>query len=290
MDSAYKDASRYAKVSTGVNILLAAGKLLAGWLGGSFALIADGLNSLADLGVSIGLWAGINVASRPPDDDHPYGHGKIEQEVSRLVSVAVLVAGGGILFSAYHRLGDVHGTPALYVILVAALTIPVKVWLYLHAKRKAGRNRSGAIESDAVNHLADVGATVSVILGTAVVFVYGEAYAWADDAAACCVGAIMVWMAAVDIHATSRQLLDEMPPPDVVEQVRLLVASFPGVTDVEKVVGRKSGLHYYIDLHLEVPGGMSVHDAHELSHRVKDWLMTAMEEIADVVIHVEPDE
>ena len=288
-DKAYPRAMRYAVVSAATNVALATGKLVAGWLGGSFALIADGFNSLSDLAVSGGIWLGLRIASRPADDNHPYGHGKVEQEVSRLVAVVVLVAGGAVLFAAYHRLDEVHGPPAPYVMLVAGLSIPIKLFLARYADQEASRHGSGAVRADAVNHLGDVGATFSVLLGAGIVYLMGESYSWVDDVAAGFVGAAMVWMAAWEIHSTSRELLDEMPPDEIVTRVMDLTTAFPGVSDVEKIAGRKSGLHYYLDLHLEVPGTMSVQEAHALSHRVKDWVMAAMHEIADVVIHIEPE-
>ncbi len=173
--------------------------------------------------------------------------------------------------------------------IVAGLTIPIKLWLYRYAKREVDLNRSGAVRADAVNHLADVSATNSVLISSAVVYATGPDYAWVDDVAAGLVGVAMVWESAQDIRSTSRELLDEMPPDEVIERVADLAAAFPGVSGVEKIAGWKSGLYYYLNLHLEVPDEMTVREAHSLSHRVKDWVMMAMEEITDVVIHIEPE-
>jgi len=170
-------------------------------------LLADGVNNLADVGVSVALFVGLRFAQRPPDDLHPYGHGKVEHEVSRVISIVVLVTGGGIIVGALTRLDDLHPPPDRWVLVVAVFAIALKLFMY----------RS-----------------------------------------------------------------------EVVQRIRLLAEHFPKVSGVEKVVGRKTGLFYLIDLHLEVPGEMSVTEAHQLGHDVKDWLMVELPEIGDIVVHIEP--
>ncbi|MBT3345174.1 MAG: cation transporter, partial [Gemmatimonadetes bacterium] len=241
-------ASQYARVSIVLNTLLAVGKLLAGWLGGSFALVADGMNSLSDAGVSVAIWLGLRASRRPADLNHPYGHGKLEQETSRVVFMAVLVTGGGILVSAVQRIGDLHGPPATLVIVVAALAIPIKGWLFVYARREARAHRSDAVRADALNHLADLAATSCVLFGAGVCLATGPEFAWVDDVAAGCVGMLMVVMAGREIHSTSRELLDQMPPVEIMDRVSSIACSVPGVSGVETAVGRKSGSSYYLDL------------------------------------------
>lgn len=282
--------TRYTQISGLLNAGLAVGKLSAGWIGGSFALVADGLNSLLDVGVSIAVWLGVRLSRRPADDNHAYGHGKIEQEISRLVSMAVLVTGSGILVSAAQRIGDAHGSPRPIVVWVAMLAIPIKGWMSAYASRQARLHRSDAIRADALNHLADAGASACVLIGTGVCFVAGPAFAWADDVAAGCVGLLMIIAAAREIHSTSRDLIDQMPPPDIMSRVLSIANDVPGVSRVETAVGRKSGPSYFLDLHVEVRGDLSVHEAHSLAHQVKDSVLASVKEVADIVIHIEPDE
>ena len=107
--------------------------------------------------------------------------------------------------------------------------------------------------------------------------------------AAIVVGLLMVIAAGHTIREASNELLDKMPPAEIVEQIRSLARRFPGVTGVDRILGRKMGLHYQIDIHLEVPGEMAVTEAHRLGHQVKDWVMAELPEIRDVVVHVEPE-
>jgi cation diffusion facilitator family transporter len=259
-------------------------------VGGSFALLADGVNNLADVGVSIALFVGLRLAQRPADEEHPYGHGKIEHEVSRVISIVVLVTGGGIIAGALMRFSDLHPPPDRLVLVVAVFAIALKWFMYRYQNRLAQQLSSGALAADALNHKMDAASTLCVVVGTGAIWVGGQAWHPADDVAAILIGLLMIWASSRSIWEASSALLDEMPPTEVVERIRLLAEHFPKVTGVEKIVGRKTGLFYLIDLHLEVPGEMSVIEAHQLGHDVKDWLMIELPEISDIVVHIEPNE
>lgn len=287
---AYQTATQAAWVMVGLNLLLCIFKLGVGWWGGSFALLADGVNNLADVGVSVALFFGLRFAQRPPDREHPYGHGKIEHEVSRVVSIVVLVTGGGIIVGALARLNDLHPPPDRLVLMVALVAIVLKVFMYRYQSRLATQLSSGALAADALNHKTDAAATACVLVGTVAIWWGGETWAPADDVAAILIGVLMIWASARSIWAASSALLDEMPPSDLVQHIRLLATHFPRVRGVEKVLGRKTGLFYLIDLHLEVAGDMSVTEAHQLGHDVKDWLMAELPEIGDIIVHIEPAE
>lgn len=286
----YQTATQAALFMIGLNLVLCTFKLLVGWWGGSFALVADGVNNLADVGVSVALFVGLRFAQRPPDNEHPYGHGKIEHEVSRVVSIVVLVTGGGIIVGALTRLSDLHAPPDRLVLVVAVCAIVLKWFMYRYQNRLAIKLSSGALAADALNHKMDAAATACVVLGTVAIWIGGSTWAPADDVAAIVIGMLMVWTSAQSIWEATSALLDEMPPPEVVERIRSLAEHFPKVQGVEKVVGRKMGLFYLIDLHLEVPSDMFVSEAHLLGHDVKDWLMAELPEIGDIIVHIEPAE
>ncbi len=272
----------------GLNLLLCLFKLAVGWWGDSFALLADGVNNLADVGVSAALFFGIRIAQRPPDAEHPYGHGKFEHEVSRLVAIAVLATGGAIIAGGFGNLGTMHEPPSRIVLVVAVFAIVLKVYMYRYQRRLAIRLLSGALAADALNHKTDALATGCVFVGTLAIWIGGRDWAPADDVAAIAIGGLMIWASGRAIWDASSELLDKMPPPDVVEHIRLLAKHFPGVAGVDKIVGRKAGMFYLIDIHIEVPGEMTVTEAHHLGHQVKDWLMAEMPEIGDIIVHIEP--
>ena len=284
----YRRAERAARLTFVLNLLLCLTKLVVGWLGGSFALLVDGINNLTDVGVSTVLFVGMHVARRPPDRRYAYGYGKFEQEVSRIISIIVLVTGGVIIWEAVKRLGDLHKSPDASVLVVAVVAILIKIFMYRYQNRMARQLSSSALAADALNHKSDVAATSCVLIGTAAIWMGGNAWASADDVAAIAVGVLMIVAAGQAIHRASSELLDEMPPAEVIEQIRALAESYPGIAGVDQILGRKTGMHYLIDIHLEVPGEMSVKQAHYLGHQVKDWIMAEISEISDIIVHVEP--
>jgi len=286
----YGAVVRAARLTLFLNLLLCTTKIASGWYGNSFALIADGANNLIDVGVSAALFIGVGLARRPPDRHHPYGHGKIEQELTRIVSAGVLVTGGGIIWEAIKRF-SAHNpeSPEALVLWVAGGSIFVKIFMYYYQNQMAEKTGSSALAADALNHKADVAATSCVLLGTAVVHWGGSAWGLADEVAAVLVGVLMVTAAGREIYQASSELLDKVPPGDIVDNIRSLAAGYPGIEGVDLVTGRKTGMHYLIDLHLEVAGDMAVREAHYLGHQVKDWVMAAMPEIIDIIVHVEPE-
>ncbi len=286
--TSYDEAAAAARWMLVCNVGLCVAKLGSGWWGGSFPLLADGVNSLTDVGMSLALIGGLRLAQRPADREHPYGHGRIEQEIARLVALGVLITGGLIAVEALRRFPVHHEAPSPLVLVVALAAILVKVGMFRYQNRKAVALSSRALQADAMNHKWDVAATCCVLAGAGAVGWGGPTWSHVDDLAAMSVGAIMVVTAAQTIYAVSSELLDRMPPAYVVEQVRALAEAFPRIRGVERIVGRRSGMGFFLDLHLEVDGELSVRQAHELGHQVKDWLMTELPEIADIVVHLEP--
>ena len=284
----YAIAARVARVSLGLNLLLCVSKLSAGWFGDSFALLADGFNSLSDVGISLAIIAGTRFARRPPDRDHAYGHGKFEQEIARFVSIVVLATSGGIIIQAANQLSDIHGPPSRTVLVVAVGSIAVKVFLYRYQNRAAQRTGSDPLAADAMNHLVDVAATACVVAGTLVIWVGGTTWAPADDAAAIAIGVLMAVAAGHLIYQSSSELLDRMPPQDMIDRIREIAMDSSGIVGVERLVGRKTGMEYLIDVHLEMPDDMSVAEAHRLGHLAKSRIMHEMPRIADIVVHLEP--
>lgn len=284
----YTLASRAARFMILLNLSLCIVKFLAGWLGGSFALIADGVNNLADVGASAVLFLGLSFARRPADRNHAYGHGRFEQEISRIISIVVLVTGGGIVVGGAYRLSDLHDPPDYAVLVVALFGILLKLYMYRYQKRLADRLSSSALAADALNHQSDAAATVCVLVGTAAIWIGGPSWAPADDVAAILIGILMIVASGKSILEASSELLDQMPPPEIIDRIRSLAEAFPGVAGVEKIIGRKTGMHYLIDMHLEVPGRMTVSEGHSLGHQVKARLMDELPEIGDVDVHIEP--
>lgn len=290
LDPAYELVRRVSMRILLLNALLAVSKGAVGHFAHSYALTADALNNAADIGLSLAVILGIRWSGRPPDARHPFGHGRIETEVARIVAVAVLIVAGAVAYGAWKRAPDPGSGPGLAVIAIAAVALLIKEGMFRAQRRVAREVGSLAVEADALNHRFDVGATGAVIVGTLAVRFGGEAWAFCDDLAAMAVSGLMAYGAIRIVWQASSELLDEMPPDDVLEAVREAATQFQedGVIGPEKVIGRKMGLHYRLILHLEMRPDMSVRRAHELAHLVRAHIFDRVPRVGDVVVHIEP--
>lgn len=286
----YERAREAALVMLVANAVLCLMKVAAGWWGHSFALTADGINNLTDVGLSAALFVALRLAALPPDAKHPYGHGKIEPEVARLVGLFILATSGGIFGEAASRFSDEHQAPSSLVLVVASAAIVVKEVMYRYMRRIAEETNSGALMADALNHRFDVAATGCVLLGTLGVTLGGPSWAFIDDVSAMAVAVLMAVLSVRLILSSSSELLDEMPPDDVLMEVRRIAAEVPKVRGVEKLLGRKVGLKYFLDIHVELPPEMTVQEGHEIARKVRDRIIEGMPNVAGVLVHMEPAE
>jgi cation diffusion facilitator family transporter len=270
-----------------VNAALVGIKLSAGVLGRSQALIADGIESSLDIFSSFVVWRGLRIASVPADADHPYGHGRAESLAGLIVAMMLFVAALGIAAEAIRALNAPRESPAAFTLPVLLGVVAVKETMYRIVQRVARQIGSRAMEVDAWHHRSDAITSGAAAVGISIALIGGPEYAAADNWAALATSVIIAINAYRLSKLPVRELMDTHPR-DVVEQVRRIAADVPGVEAVEKVLARKSGLRYWVDMHVEVAPEMSVRDAHELAHGVKDAIRLAMPNIADVLIHIEP--
>jgi len=287
-NSPYAIAKRASLFILVLNFVLFAVKGIVGILGDSFAMVADSLNSLTDVGTSLALFFALQMASKPPDDVHAYGHGKIETEIARILGLVVLGTAGAIIVGGIQKINETQSVPKDSVIVVAAMAIVVKEYMYRFQARVARQISSRSLQADAINHRTDVGATACVLLGTVIVKIGGQGLAPMDDLAAIIIGAIMAFAAGRVVLSSTMDMLDPMPPAEMIEEIRHLVRNIPGIYDTEKILGRKVGLFYNIDLHVEVDPNSQVLDAHHLGHQAVELIKEKMPGIGEVLVHVEP--
>lgn len=271
-----------------VNVALTAAKLLAGILGSSQALIADGVESLSDIISSIVVWRGLVVAEEPPDEDHPYGHGKAEPLAAAIVSAMLLLAAGLIAYHSFRGIVQPRTAPSAWTLLVLVVVIGVKESLFrfvLHTARRAG---SSALQADAWHHRSDAITSATAFIGISVALVGGPGYEnadnWAALAAACFI-ALNGWR---QLRPAFNELMDRSPDHAVVEQISQIAASIPGVAGVEKCFVRKMGYQLYADMHIEVDPQMTVLHSHQIAHAVKDKVRGEIPNVRDVLVHIEP--
>ena len=270
------------------NGLLAAGKLTAGIFGHSHALIADAVESMADIFRSIVVWRGVVLAAQPADADHPYGHGKAEPLAAAIVATMLLLAAVGITLQAIMEVLQPKQGPEPFTLAVLLVVVVVKEALFRFVLREANSVESTAVRTDAWHHRSDVITSIAAGIGISVALVGGARWAAADDIAAIVAAGIIAWNGWRLLRPALDELMDASPSRALVEQIRAVAATTGGVDRVEKCVVRKMGYHYFVDMHVEVDPEMSVLRAHKISHEVRDTVRGHIAAVRDVLVHIEP--
>jgi cation diffusion facilitator family transporter len=271
-----------------INALLAAGKITTGVVGHSQALIADGIESLADILSSLVVWRGIVVAAVPEDENHPYGHGKAEAVATGIMAVLLIAAAIWIAVESIHQILTPHQTPAAYTLVVLIAVIVIKELLFRRVLQTGHEVESSAVKGDAWHHRSDAITSLAAALGIIIALAGGPGYEWADDAAALLASAIIAWNGIRIGRPAMDELMDAAPPEDFRKQITTLAASVNEVACVEKCVVRQHGYWFYVDLHVHVDPEMTVARSHAVAHEVKDRLRSALPRIRDVLVHIEP--
>jgi cation diffusion facilitator family transporter len=234
------------------------------------------------------VWAGIRIADRDATDDYPFGYGKAEALAGAVVALLLLVAAVGIAAAAVHEIRTPHTAPAPWTLAVLAVVVVVKE---LVARRVATIGRlagSTALAADALHHRSDVLTSAAAFVGIAVAVAGGPGGASADDWAALVAAGVIAWNGVGLLRTGVRELMDRTPPGDVAPAVRRAARAVDTVRDVEKLAVRKAGRGYWVDIHVQADPAMSLHDAHELSGRVKGAIRAAVPGVRGVLVHMEP--
>jgi cation diffusion facilitator family transporter len=270
------------------NAVLAVVKGLAGFFGNSYALIADAIESTFDIFTSILVWLGLRYASRPPDEDHPYGHGKAEPLVACVVSMALMAAAILIAVESVREILTPHHAPAPFTLIVLVVVVVAKELLFRSVARTGEEMGSTAVKTDAWHHRSDAITSGAAFIGISIALVGGPGYEAADDFAALLAAGIIAFNAVHLLRPALAELLDAAPPKEHADNVRRAAARVGGVLGLDKCVVRKVGFDLYVDLHVRVHGRLTVHDGHRIAHDVKDAIRADDPRIRDVTIHVEP--
>ena len=279
---------RIAAISVGVNACLAAAGLIVGRQGGSLTVFAAGIEFAADVAASLAVLAGFWYASRPADSNHPYGHGRAETLTGLVIGLALFAIGGGIALHAVRDISAVHAMPAPYTLWPLAVAVAVKSALMAWKMRVGRRTGSQALLADGWNDGVDVLSSAAASVALCLTFYDPVTFRAADHVGGMLVGLFVIIAGLGVVRATSQDLLDTMPPAALLERVRAAAGAVDGVRGVEKLLGRKTGLQYHVDLHLEVDGWISVDEGHAIATRVRDRVRRDVTEISDVLVHVEP--
>lgn len=279
---------RWAKAGLLTNAVLVLVKLIAGIVGNANALVADAVESSADIFSSMIVWTGLSIAERPADDNHPFGHGKAEPIAAAIVSLMLLGAAVGIAIMAVREIQRPHQLPAPFTLIVAAGVIIVKELLYHRVARVGRETGSTAIAADAWHHRSDAISSLAAFVGIGIALWGGRGWEAADDWAALVAALIIAVNGFRTLKPAVAGLMDEAPDRTVREMAFDAARRVEGVRGVEKLNVRSSGSGYHIDLHVQADPSLSLEAAHEIGATVKYAIREAIPRAVNVLVHMEP--
>jgi cation diffusion facilitator family transporter len=270
------------------NVTLTIVKFLAGIFGHSQALIADAVESLADIFSSIIVWRGLVVAETPPDDDHPYGHGKAEPLAAAIVSAMLLLAAGWIAYHSLQGIIEPRVAPSAWTLIILIAVIGVKETLFRFVLRESETVSSSAVETDAWHHRSDAITSAAAFIGISIALVGGKGYESADNWAALVASCVIAWNGWRLLRPAFNELMDRAPDRELIENIRTIAKTISGVDDIDKCHVRKMGYQFFVDIHVVVDPQMTVERSHRIGHDVKDKLRGQIPSVRDVLVHIEP--
>ena len=281
-------SARFVAAGILLNLVLGAAKLAGGVWGHSYALIADAAESLLDTLASVLVWAGFRVAAKPPDAEHPYGHGKAAALAGLFVAGTVLVAAAGIAWQSVHEILTPHHGPHWLTLPLLAVVVAAKEIYSRRMLRLDAQYGATALKAEAWHHRSDALTSAAAFIGIAIGVIGGPGYEAADDWAALLACALIAANGVGIARAALGEIMDTVVPPETEAEIRRLAGGVPGVHYVEKCRVRRSGLSLLVDIHVHVDGALSVREGHAIAHAVQDALVAAPLAIGDVAVHIEP--
>lgn len=272
------------------NSFLAIAKGITGIFGNSYALIADAIESTTDVFSSLLVLLGLKYSSRPADENHPYGHGKAEPLVTFAVVGFLVVSAVVIAVKSIEHIRTPHKVPEAYTLWVLAIIIILKEVFYRFISKKSEQTKSSSLKADAWHHRSDAITSLMAFIGISIAVFMGKGYETADDWAALLASGIILYNAYLILRPALGEVMDEHVYDDFVKDIRKISLEEPGVLETEKCFIRKAGMNFLVDLHIIVNGELKVKQGHDIAHNLKNRLTLKFPEIADVLIHVEPND
>ena len=270
------------------NVAMATIKGLAGFFGNSYALIADAIESTTDIFSSILVLIGLTYSSKPPDKNHPYGHGRIEPLITFLVVGFLITSATIIAYESILNIGTPHELPEPFTLFVLGGIIIWKEISYRIVIKKSKETKSSSLRADAWHHRSDAITSIAAFIGISIALFFGKGYESADDWAALFASGFILYNSYQIFRPALGEILDEHVYDELVEDIRKVAITVNGIVATEKCFIRKAGMKYHVDLHAIVDGKLTVKDGHDLAHVLKDTLRTKIPELGHVLIHVEP--
>ncbi|WP_375324160.1 cation diffusion facilitator family transporter [Flagellimonas sp. GZD32] len=285
-----KTAIRTTYFSLLGNIALALIKGLAGFFGNSYALIADAIESTTDIFSSFLVLLGFKYAEKPPDDNHPYGHGKIEPLITFIVVAFLVTSATIIAYESIQHIRTPHKVPEPWTLFILGGIILWKEISFQIVIRKSKQTQSSSLKADAWHHRSDAITSVMAFIGISIALFFGEGYETADDWAALLASGFILYNSFLIFRPALGEIMDEHQYDDLIDEIRIKALEVEGVLGTEKCFIRKSGMQFHVDLHAIVDGNITVEKGHWIAHELKDHLRKEIPNLGHVLIHIEPNE
>lgn len=268
------------------NLMLFVVKLCAGIFGRSQAIIADAFHTAGDALTSAAVLVGFKIAGKPADKHHPFGHGKAEPVAAKVVSIVLILTGIAIVYSSVKILisGKIS-EPAMITLFAAVFSIIVKQVTFKKVSRAAKEINSVSLAADAQHHRSDVLSSVAAIIG-----IVGArlGYTFMDPVAGIVVAGFIIKFGTRTFHAAYDELMDAAPPEEMYLKIQHITSDVKDVLEVKKIMIRKTGIEFFVEIIIGIDGKKTVEDGHEITDTVRESIFGEMRNVRDISVHVEP--
>lgn len=276
-----------------VNVVLTIGKIVAGVVGRSAAMVADGIHSLSDLLSDVVVIVFTRLSSKGKDKEHSFGHGKFETLATLIISVILVAVGASLMSSGVKSIIDVLGggvipEPSYIALVAAAVSIVSKEWIYRVTVKVGKRVGSTVVIANAWHHRSDALSSIGSLVGIGGAILLGNKWTLLDPLASCVISVAIIVVAVKMALPSLAELLETALPPEVEEEIVSIASAVEGVRDVHELKTRRNGMSYIIDAHIVVSPDISIVEAHEIATAVEEALCARYGRETQLSIHVEP--
>ncbi|RFU70637.1 cation transporter [Peribacillus saganii] len=292
MENRESIAKKVAWISVISNIILTIGKMVIGTAGNSDAVFADGIHSAADVFASVIVLLVIKLANKPADEDHPYGHGKAEVIVSGVVGILLFLVAFYIIYEAIMGFFHHVEAPSILAMWVAVISYASKEYLYRYSLRIATAHNSKAIEAIALDHKADIVASIAAAAGV-LLSILGDKFdiaflLYGDKIASLFVAYLIFKIAKEMLTEAFHILLERSIDNEVLNDYIAVISEFPEVKRIDKIRAREHGHYILVDLRISIDHDKTIKQGHDLSREIKKTLIKKYDNIQEVLIHLNP--
>ena len=293
MQTREKEIRKITFIGAVVNIILTAFKIVAGVLGRSAAMVADGVHSLSDLLSDVVVLVFTHISSKGRDRDHSFGHGKFETLATLIVSLILVVVGGKLMAGGVENIigvmnGETIPVPGLIALWAALASIIAKEILYWVTVRVGRKENSPVVIANAWHHRSDALSSIGALAGIGGAILLGEKWTILDPIASCCISIAIIVVAVKMALPSLSELLETSLPEAIEKDIVQTAASVPGVDDIHNLQTRRNGISFIIDAHVVVDPTISVVQAHDIATAVEDSLRSKYGPETQISIHIEP--